>query len=714
MEEDMELYEKLLKTMFELKTGTYKRKSNKQILKEYNKTLKQFKSTLNLTGYISINQTCTTDCQIGKTHKSFNNNMHSITINEMTLGNTYKNKYIKLEIYTEIILMTSIMFLGKDNNNDLTLIAIYNFENFFGTKDYKKLKDIFKKGKYIIVLEPFYKMFGSGDEGIRIEDPNEIIIFDDKEWIDKFLNNETKENYLENLNNKENDNIDFLYKKANQLLENKDYNTALAHFTKLKSLIPNDNEIDLQLGKCYFELPYYTKTINKCDEIINKNQDNVDAILLKIKSLIQLKKVLEAKELFNLKKQIIEKYKKQDFLQIDEEITNKIKNMNGYYNFADLYKQSKESLIINIGEYINKKLKINFDNSNKGIGIYTNEKIKKGELLVVSKALVAIKLNKNEDNIKMEYDNPTQEEFEKTGQSLIYRDKKEIEEILSFKLSNYPEDYIEFLELYDGKNINLNLEKRKKEKNINLKKIQDVIKFNSFSYCKHEKHKLNGLWYFPSFFNHSCIPNCYYFGFGDILIIISLSDIEADNELFINYCVNDMDYESRQKCFKQNYNFYCNCQLCQYEKNQFQKYKEKTILENYLQQLEINVNSTLNNNINKNVNKEDIEKMEKFIENNKKIFCCYEKNIFYFKSAYYMNKYDHQIAYEYLEKALRYSENRNYFFEQLNLLMMNSIAKQLKNKEKIKLVKNKLNSFWEKYFPGQKEFIEILNYLHLL
>ena len=89
-----------------------------------------------------------------------------------------------------------------------------------------------------------------------------------------------------------------------------------------------------------------------------------------------------------------------------------------------------------------------------------------------------------------------------------------------------------------------------------------------------------------------------------------------------------MDYESRQKCFKQNYNFYCNCQLCQYEKNQFQKYKEKIILENYLQQFEININSTLNNNINKSVNKEDIEKMEKFIENNKKIFCCYEKNIF--------------------------------------------------------------------------------------
>ncbi len=108
------------------------------------------------------------------------------------------------------------------------------------------------------------------------------------------------------------------------------------------------------------------------------------------------------------------------------------------------------------------------------------KKIKKGELLVVSKALVVSEINKNEEDLKIEYDNPTQEEYEKTGQYLIYRYKKEIEEILSFKLSNYPEDYIEFLELYDGKNINLNLEKRKKESSINLKKIQDVIKFNSF------------------------------------------------------------------------------------------------------------------------------------------------------------------------------------------------------------------------------------------
>ena len=77
--------------------------------------------------------------------------------------------------------------------------------------------------------------------------------------------------------------------------------------------------------------------------------------------------------------------------------------------------------------------------------------------------------------------------------------------------------------------------------------------------------------------------------------------------------------------------------------------------------------------------------MKEFIENNKTIFCCYEKNIFYLKSAFFMNKYHHNIAYQYLEKALRFNENRNYFFEKLTLIMMNSVAKKLKNKKKLNL-----------------------------
>ena len=698
MDEYEKLMKKLLQTKFELDAGIYKRKSNKQILEDFNDQLEKMKKIeMNKNQYSIINNTCTTDCKVGKTQKSFNNDMKPITIKEMSLGTTYKNKYIKLEIYTELIIMTSIMFLGRDDNNDLTLIAIYNYENYFKTKNYKKLCNILKKGKYILVLEPFYKMFGSGEEGIRMEDPNEIILFDNKVLIDNFLFK------------KKNENIDFLYKEGNKSFENENYNKALAYFIKLKLFKPDDIEIDLKIAQCYFKFPYYTKTINKCHEILNKNINNVEAILLKIKSLIELRKVLEAKEFLNSKKKILENQKKKEFIEINEEIEGKIKNIKGKYNFADLYEKSKTLFNLNIGEFINKKLQINFE-KNKGISIYTNSKIQKGELLVVSKAFTAAELNKNEKEIVVQYDNPSKEEFERTKQPLIYKKKEQIEEILSYKLSNFPEDYIDFLNLFDGNNIKLNLQKRKSNSEICLKKIQDVIQYNSLTISFKEKQISNGLWYYPSFFNHSCIPNCFYFGFGDILIIISICEIEPNKELFLNYLDNVMEYGKRQKYLKEKYNFICNCQL--YEKNNIEN-KEKKCLDEYLNKIEINYNFQ-EIDIKSIFSKHEIEKMVDFIENKKKTFNCYEKSIFYIKCAQCMRKYDLNVSYLYLEKALRYCENRNYYFEKLTLLLMYFIAKQLKSEEKMNFSKNKLKLFWEIYFNDQKTFIEtlIIEYLN--
>ena len=218
MEESPEdIINKLLKINFQLQTGTYKRISNEERLKNFNKELPKFKKMKKMekdkTKTI-LKNTCTTDSKVGLTHKSFNPKMKSITIKEMEMGNVYKDKYIKFEIITELNMIVSIMFLGKDDNGDLCLIAVYNYENHYGTKDYDKLSYIFQKGKYIIILEPFYKMFGSGEDGIRVEDPNEIIIFDDKEWMNKFIRAENEEESFKLFLEDNKKDFDDLYKEA--------------------------------------------------------------------------------------------------------------------------------------------------------------------------------------------------------------------------------------------------------------------------------------------------------------------------------------------------------------------------------------------------------------------------------------------------------------------------------------------------------------------
>ena len=49
------------------------------------------KIEMNKNQFNIINNTCNTDCKVGKTKKSFNNDMKPITIKGMLLGTTYKN-----------------------------------------------------------------------------------------------------------------------------------------------------------------------------------------------------------------------------------------------------------------------------------------------------------------------------------------------------------------------------------------------------------------------------------------------------------------------------------------------------------------------------------------------------------------------------------------------------------------------------------------------
>ena len=577
MESYDEILQHLLKTQFELSTGTYKRMSNELRLQTFNKELAKAQRMNKDKTKTQFKQTCTTDCKVGSTKKSFDPKMKPITIKEMTMGNTYKNKYIELEIVTELLIIVSIMFLGKDINGDYVLIAIYNFENHYGTKDYEQLSYIFQKGKYILVLEPFYKMFGSGEDGIRIEDPNEIIIFDDKEWMNKFISTESKEESFRLLHDDDDKNYDSLYKEAYKSFSIENYKMALVHFIKLKTLKPSEIKFDMKIAECYFNIPYYTKVIEKCDEImlLKDEKFTLDALSLKLKSLLKIKKVKEVKDLIDNNKNLIINNESR-FFNIEEEIKRKIKNINGEYDFSEIYEKSKNNFNIDIGEYLNNKIEIRYDKIN-GISIYSKDKINKGEIILVSKAIIAMDLkNKKQDkSLCIQYDNPDKEEYEKTGQFLTFKEDSELQNKLSYNLSNYPEDFKEFLYLYDGKNKNKNLEERIKSKEIDLKKIQNVLKFN-YKILIHDNTPITeGLWFYPSLFNHSCIPNCFQFGFGDILIIIAINDIGKNSELYLNYLNNDIPYDMRQGLLKEKYDFNCCCELCKYENNKFKSCPEK-------------------------------------------------------------------------------------------------------------------------------------------
>ena len=73
-----------------------------------------------------------------------------------------------------------------------------------------------------------------------------------------------------------------------------------------------------------------------------------------------------------------------------------------------------------------------------------------------------------------------------------------------------------------------------------------------------------------------------------------------------------------------------------------------------------------------------------------------------------MRFYDEYLSYEYLETALKYCENRNYYFEEITLTTMIIVSKILKSDIRLKFSCKKFKEFLEKYFPRQKQFIDII------
>ena len=134
---------------------------------------------------------------------SKNEFLHEITIDDLNFDKNY-GTYLKLKVNSDPILFASLQMMLKDKNNHEVFTCLYNYEKIFNMKPRKKegflffdstsnllnsMKDFKKKlnNKNVIIINPFYKTFMDGNEGIRIDDPDEFILFDNDEKLEEFL-----------------------------------------------------------------------------------------------------------------------------------------------------------------------------------------------------------------------------------------------------------------------------------------------------------------------------------------------------------------------------------------------------------------------------------------------------------------------------------------------------------------------------------------------
>ena len=91
--------------------------------------------------------------------------LRSISFSDLQVGKTHRECAVYCRIATKVLKLTSAMVLVEDENGDIAELAVY------GNVDVRE----FKEGRRIAIKEPFYKIRSDGSEGIRVDDPSDII-----------------------------------------------------------------------------------------------------------------------------------------------------------------------------------------------------------------------------------------------------------------------------------------------------------------------------------------------------------------------------------------------------------------------------------------------------------------------------------------------------------------------------------------------------------
>ena len=432
----------------------------------------------------------------------------------------------------------------------------------------------------------------------------------------------------------ENDDALTLKMQGNTYMKDKQYLKAIKRYStaisKL-SITENSSKEDIKnylillsnRAEGFLKLGYFYSSLKDCNEILETNKDNlnlldttqIDKIInRKARSKEQIAENLEdlnkIDEIYNL---MSEKSKKElNIESIKNTLIEKKNNMKGIFNRKELllYEQSCFETIRAKKYYldsINKEFKnANYFNSNliqesynttKGNHYIAKENIKEGTLLIVEIPLISI----YDEEIK---------KFSSTFEKLQKMGFSQNELALEILLTNF-KDRIEFneekkylidkmgqLSSFELKNTTKSKEERMKSFEYNEDNIRDIISTNAILTLRNDRKKIApielcyGLYIKSSFFNHSCEPNCFYYGIANLLIVKAIKNINKGEELTVSYIEPKPAYMRKNELLKWEFN--CECKYCKEEADICNKDSYFKIFDTYVKIQNIMVNQGIN------------------------------------------------------------------------------------------------------------------------
>ncbi|RPA92790.1 SET domain-containing protein [Choiromyces venosus 120613-1] len=491
-------------------------------------------------------------------------------LEDLRLELAHRGRYVILRAVVNPDRLVSISTIAEDENGEVETVQIYN-------QDDRKLPvSIVPEGQVFIVKEPFFKMTFGGGTSIRVDHVSDIIFLDGED-------ERVPEKWRPRLRPLARRPLDWK-EDGNRFYGGKQYFEAAQCYTKGLELAEPYSEIErillLNRAQVYLELGYTEKALADADKrsllLRGCDYESAKARLVKL-----LKECPENK---NAKDRLL-----RTFRRLREQ-------RSGEYEFAKMRNEVKEwgnkKGKLDCAEYVG-PVRVGHAGS-KGRGLFTTRDVKFGELLLCSKAFKVCHKEAKGARFTILFNLKT-----KNGQSgthsqlvqeliqILYHNPKKAKRFYELTSGDYERvkgDMVDGLPIVDS-----HLVMRITLKNCfgcpRLSALDDP--FENLFKDPTEEDKIiaeasptgraegSGIWILPSYMNHSCWPNSVRSFLGDLLIVRAARDIPEGEEITTNYLQNESRVQKRQKLFRSQWAFECQCTLCEIETAESDEVKDK-------------------------------------------------------------------------------------------------------------------------------------------
>jgi tetratricopeptide (TPR) repeat protein len=463
------------------------------------------------------------------------------------------------------------------------LLGLYNFSTCDAAT--AKFDNIMPCGTILVIKNPWFKPTASGGLMVRCDNPSDVEVlspkrmtrlFPDIAWQGvippypfihplgdfwNFVSNRAEKTVAESL--KKLGNIAFIEQRYmdavrwyDQCLEYSDEKTT-------------DTEIVVNRAAAFLNLRCYRRALADCEKALTKKPFHEKAVFRKTKALWGLKKYDDACNF------ICGKLENNPTLSDNASLKNLAKtaeymaktsseNRGGVDIMQMLQIKEDVQFVDDVCEYTGPVTL--HDIPMKGRGLVATEDIQPGQIVIISKAFALAKLKKKEEVVQISMNLDTKRMNLPGHEALVAQ--------IAYKIYFEPESGKELYDLFAGSELGILGSEPWKVTSVDLKRIDRIVNLNAFS-CTNKTETTqfgtnegggsicgSAIWVLPSLINHSCLANCKWIPYGDVLIIRAFQLIKKGEEILIPYVSPTESYEERKK-ISSGHLFKCECKLCE-------------------------------------------------------------------------------------------------------------------------------------------------------